>query len=94
MRPVELLHALEMSPATRERDIRFLRERLDTQVVWDHERGGGVPDPAQAGARARYELPGLWLSAEEIHALPTTRCIDMPEGAVPPSFRSVERGGG
>lgn len=67
----ELQHALEVSIATLKRDVRFLRDRLNMPVVWDRERGGWALDPGQSPVGTQYELPGLWLNAEEIHALLT-----------------------
>ena len=66
-----LLAELEVSPATLKRDIAHLRDRMNAPVVFDRERGGYCLDAAQALAGIQYELPGLWLSAEEIHALLT-----------------------
>lgn len=66
-----LLDELEVSPATLKRDLAYLRDRLGMPVVFDRERGGWRLDHAQSGAGTQYELPGLWLSAEEIHALLT-----------------------
>ena len=66
-----LLAELEVSHATLKRDIAHLRDRMNAPVVFDRERGGYCLDAAQALAGIQYELPGLWLSAEEIHALLT-----------------------
>ena len=66
-----LLAELEVSHATLKRDIAHLRDRMNAPVVFDRERGGYRLDAAQALVGIQYELPGLWLSAEEIHALLT-----------------------
>ena len=66
-----LLVELEVSPATLKRDIAHLRDRMNAPVVFDRERGGYCLDAAHALAGVQYELPGLWLSADEIHALLT-----------------------
>ena len=60
---------LEVSPATLKRDLQYLRERLDAPIVYDRMdnayRFGG-------DSRSRsHELPGLWFSDKEIHALLT-----------------------
>jgi predicted DNA-binding transcriptional regulator YafY len=66
-----LQHALEVSHSTVKRDLQFLRDRCRAPVVYDRERGGWRLDRSQPGMGAQIELPGLWLSAEEIHALLT-----------------------
>ena len=59
------------SPATVKRDIAHLRDRMNAPVVFDRERGGWRLDRQAATIGTQYELPGLWLTAEEIHALLT-----------------------
>ncbi|MEO7853216.1 MAG: WYL domain-containing protein [Rubrivivax sp.] len=66
-----LLAELGISPATLKRDIAHLRERMNAPVVFDRERNGWRLDANAQLAGTQYELPGLWLSAEEIHALLT-----------------------
>lgn len=64
----ELLRRLEVSPATLKRDLEFMRGRLRAPIRWDRERRGycyGKPE----GDHPEFELPGLWFSSEEIHAL-------------------------
>lgn len=65
-----LLERLEVSPATLKRDLEYLRNRLNAPIVWDREAGGYRFDRG-GEAGGQYELPGLWFSAEEIHALLT-----------------------
>ncbi|MCK0506037.1 helix-turn-helix transcriptional regulator [Aromatoleum anaerobium] len=65
-----LLDTLEISAATLKRDIAFLRDAMNTPIVWDRELGGYRLDLAQTRG-AQYELPGLWFSDKEIHALLT-----------------------
>jgi len=65
-----LLDTLEISAATLKRDIAFLRDAMNTPIVWDRELGGYRLAPGQTGG-AQYELPGLWFSDKEIHALLT-----------------------
>lgn len=71
LRPDELQTTLEVSRATVKRDIQFLRERMNMPLVWSDERGGWCVDPSRPAIGPQYELPGLWFSAEEIHALLT-----------------------
>ena len=66
-----LLEALDISPATLKRDFAHLRDRLNTPIVHDRERGGWRLDQKAVALGTQYELPGLWLTAEEIHALLT-----------------------
>ncbi len=65
-----LLDTLEISPATLKRDLAFLRDNMNTPIVWDHELAGYRIDPTQT-VGAQIELPGMWFSDKEIHALLT-----------------------
>ena len=65
---------LEISPATLKRDLQYLRDRLSAPIVYDVAANGYrfSGDAASGGANAgRHELPGLWFSEGEIHALLT-----------------------
>jgi predicted DNA-binding transcriptional regulator YafY len=44
---------------------------MNAPIVFDRERGGWRLDRTATVIGTQYELPGLWLSAEEIHALLT-----------------------
>lgn len=59
---------LGVSRATIKRDLEYMRNRLNAPIVWDRERRGYHFAQAERGA-SQYELPGLWFSATEIHAL-------------------------
>lgn len=61
---------LGVSRATIKRDLEYMRNRLHAPIVWDRELRGYRFDAPQRGA-AQYELPGLWFSPAEIHALLT-----------------------
>ena len=61
---------LGVSRATIKRDLEYMRNRLNAPIVWDRERRGYRFEQAERGA-SQYELPGLWFSATEIHALLT-----------------------
>ncbi|AYH45833.1 YafY family protein [Azoarcus sp. DN11] len=65
-----LLETLEVSPATLKRDIAFLRNVMNIPIAWAPELGGYRLDPRLTSG-AQYELPGLWFSDKEIHALLT-----------------------
>lgn len=66
-----LLRELEISPATLKRDIAILRDRLNAPLEWDRAQRGWRLDRGQPTVGPQFELPGLWFSAEEIHALLT-----------------------
>lgn len=67
----ELMARLEVSRATLKRDLAFMRDRLNAPIVFDRELGGYRFDRNSKLPGNQYELPGLWFSAEEIHALLT-----------------------
>jgi predicted DNA-binding transcriptional regulator YafY len=72
----DLRDELEVSPATLKRDLQYLRDRMDAPIVYDRDDNGyrfeAHPARAVGGAGgARHELPGLWFSEQEIHALLT-----------------------
>lgn len=71
VRRAELMRVLEVSPATLKRDIQFLRDRLNAPIEWNSDVAGWQLNGAKAGTDQQFELPGLWLNAEEIHALLT-----------------------
>lgn len=71
LRPGVLQGEFEVSTATLKRDIQRLRDRFNAPVVWSREQDGWVLDRGQSVVGAQFEFPGLWLSAEEIHALLT-----------------------
>jgi predicted DNA-binding transcriptional regulator YafY len=60
---------LGVSRATLKRDLEHMRERLHAPIEYDREQNGYRF--GKAGAGPRYELPGLWFNASEIHALLT-----------------------
>src|ERR671924_683831 len=58
---------LGVSAATLKRDLEYMRERFNAPIEYDREANGykfGRPRPGP-----RYELPGLWFSADEGYAL-------------------------
>lgn len=64
----QLLDVLEVSRATLKRDLEYLRSRLNVPIVWDRDAGGYRLE-CQTGSSQNFELPGMWFSASEIHAL-------------------------
>lgn len=69
LRREDLLSSLEVSAATLKRDIEFLRDRLGVPIVYDRSAGGWRLDDAATQGRRLRELPGLWMTEEEIRAL-------------------------
>lgn len=61
---------LDVSPATLKRDLQYLRDRLNAPIVYDAFDNGYRFDAAATRGK-RHELPGLWFSENEIHALLT-----------------------
>jgi predicted DNA-binding transcriptional regulator YafY len=64
-----LLGELEVSPATLKRDLRYPRERMDGPIVYDRGDDAYRFAPAAAVRPTSHELPGVWFSEHEIHAL-------------------------
>lgn len=71
-----LVEKLEVSRATVKRDLEYMRNRLNAPIVWDREEGG-YRFAGREGGAAQYELPGLWFSAQEVHALLTMQHLLM-----------------
>ena len=62
--------ALGVSRATVKRDLLYMRDRFNAPIEFDRAANGYRFGKPRAGPR--YELPGLWFNATEIHALLTT----------------------
>jgi predicted DNA-binding transcriptional regulator YafY len=67
----ELQERLGVSWATLKRDLAYMRDRLNAPIVYDRDLGGYRFEKAGKQIGPQYELPGLWFTAEEIHALLT-----------------------
>ena len=77
----QLLQELEVSPATLKRDLQYLRDRMDAPIVYARDENvyrfaDGAAVAANGGAPTRpgaktHELPGVWFSEKELHALLT-----------------------
>jgi len=67
----EMKRTCEVSRATLQRDLEYMRTRLNAPILYDRELGGYrfAREAPQIGAQ--YELPGLWFNSQEIHALLT-----------------------
>ena len=68
---------LGVSPATLKRDLQYLRDRLGAPIVYDRDSNGYRFEVSLASAGGRgatathHELPGVWFSERELHALLT-----------------------
>jgi predicted DNA-binding transcriptional regulator YafY len=82
----ELMDELGVSRATLKRDLEYLRSRLDAPIVYDRDRNGYRFSAAPTAGRqaVRHELPGVWFSEREIHALLTMHQLiaGLDEGGV------------
>src|SRR5690554_4642145 len=66
-----LREALGISPASVKRDLEYMRSRFNAPIEYDREANGYRFGKPRSGPR--YELPGLWFSADEAYALLTMR---------------------
>ncbi|MBI3148096.1 MAG: YafY family transcriptional regulator [Betaproteobacteria bacterium] len=64
-----MMRQLEVSLATLKRDLRDLRDRYNAPVEYDRETN--TYRLGAQGVGPRFELPNLWFSASEVHALLT-----------------------
>src|SRR5471032_908781 len=74
----QLLDELEVSPATLKRDLQYLRERMDAPIVYARDEnvyrfadGAGTTSVVGRPGGKSHELPGVWFSEKELHALLT-----------------------
>lgn len=65
-----LLAELEVSRATLKRDLQYLRERLNAPIEYDPLKHG-YRFAQESWRGTKHELPGVWLSEHELHALLT-----------------------
>ncbi len=66
-----LLDELEVSRATLKRDLQYLRDRMDAPIVYDRFENTYRFDRPEGATEVARELPGVWFSESEIHALLT-----------------------
>jgi predicted DNA-binding transcriptional regulator YafY len=66
----DMLSALHVSRSTLKRDLDDLRKGLNAPIKYDRAAGGYCLNPSTHPGQA-HELPGLWFSPREIHALLT-----------------------
>ena len=63
----DLSSTLGISKATLKRDLEYMRSRFNAPIEYDREANGYRFGAPRSGPR--YELPGLWFSADEAYAL-------------------------
>ena len=63
---VELAKQLECSPKTVKRSIEQMRDYLNAPIEYDHSQHGYC---YRGDLAAMFELPGIWLTAEELQSL-------------------------
>lgn len=62
---------LEVSRSTLKRDLNYLSTRLNSPITYCRDLGGYRLEKDDTMSSASHELPGLWFSSAEIHALLT-----------------------
>jgi predicted DNA-binding transcriptional regulator YafY len=84
------INELEVSRATFKRDLEYLRDRMQMPIVWNRELGGYELD-ANATTAHLFQLPGLWFSSEEVHALLTMEHLleKLQPGLLGPQLRPL-----
>ena len=85
-----LKKTLGVSPATLKRDLEYMRERFNAPIEYDREANGYRFGEARPGPR--YELPGLWFSADEAYALLTmhTLLAELQPGLLEPHIKPLQ----
>ena len=67
-----LMEELGVSRATLKRDLEYLRGRMDAPIVYDRfDNGYKMQADPRDQRQVKHELPGVWFSEREIHALLT-----------------------
>ena len=85
----DILHALEISPATLKRDLAKLRDRFNSPIVYDRDLGGYRLEAPENTA----ELPGFWFSQDEILALMTIQSMieQLEPGLLGPKLKPLRK---
>lgn len=81
----DLLAGVEVSRATLKRDLQYLRSRMDAPIVYDRfENGYKLQADPRDERQVNHQLPGVWFSEREIHALLTMHQLiaGLDEGGV------------
>jgi len=79
---------LVVSRATLHRDIDYLRDRFNAPILNDRKAGGYYYDPDASD----FQLPGLWFTAAEAHALMTVQHLlrEVQPGLLDPYLRPLQ----
>jgi len=88
----EFLRLLEVSRATFRRDLEYLRDRLGAPIIWDRDRNGYSLQQSTDGAELS-NLPGLWFTEKEVHALMTMMQLvhDLdPASLITPQINAIQ----
>jgi len=85
-----LMERLGVSRASVKRDLEYMRSRFNAPIEYDREANGyrfGAPRPGP-----RYELPGLWFSADEAYALLTMHSLlaELQPGLLEPHIKPLQ----
>src|ERR1051325_3045788 len=85
-----LMERLGVSRASVKRDLEYMRSRFNAPIEYDREANGyrfGAPRPGP-----RYELPGLWFSADEAFALLTMHSLlaELQPGLLEPHIKPLQ----
>jgi predicted DNA-binding transcriptional regulator YafY len=85
----ELQKSLGVSRATLKRDLEYMRSRFNAPIEYDRDAGGYRFGAPRSGPR--YELPGLWFSPEELHALLTMQHLleNLQPGLLAPHIKPL-----
>jgi predicted DNA-binding transcriptional regulator YafY len=67
----QLMHELETSRATVNRDLELMRSQMNAPIVWDRDTYSYRLDPQQAHGTTTLPLPGVWLNPAQAYALLT-----------------------
>jgi len=81
----DLMDELGVSRATLKRDLEYLRGRMDAPIVYDRfDNGYKLNADPRDQRQVKHELPGVWFSEREIHALLTMHQLvqGLDEGGV------------
>ena len=86
----DLLAELGISLATLKRDLFYMQNHLHAPIVFDRFEQGYRFDKSN-GIGPKYELPGLWFNATEIHALMVTKKLleEIEPGLLEPHVRPL-----
>ena len=66
----QMQEALEVSRATLNRDLAYMRDRLNIPFAWDATLRGYAMTRQPTDGKT-FELPGVWFNQQEIHSLLT-----------------------